>query len=534
MRVYTTEDIGPRRGYTPEGYLSCFDVPIARTGEQEYHSSEVGLDGDAGGVVRVQRDPEEVFRPETVASFEGKDVLNDHPADGQLIGPSTWREHSVGTVHNVRRGEGDQADLLLADLVVKDPRAIQDVLDGKRQVSAGYDCSYEQTGAGRGRQVGIVGNHVALVDRARCGERCSIGDSASTSGSILNMAITTKPRGRISRFLDRALKARAANDAEEMERLREEAAEHDAFETSEPAGETEPDTGGEGGDHVHVHIHKPDDDRLPPADEEGGNRADPDMGDVAEMKQQLATLTAEVQGIKQLLGDLADAEAEEAELQGQEEEGEEVADRRVAVGDRKRRVRDAMRGWHDQNLEPLAHDPDAEGEVDLMGTGPGGQGASQLNTGDRARRRAADGSRRTVTTDSSAPAIRERFDRVVSQAEILSPGIRLPTFDARVAAANTEERICGLRRRSLDAAYRTPAGRAAIDEVLGGRSFNLRTATCDQVTPVFNAAAALVQGENRRAVSDAVVHAITPAASATTIASLNEKYREMYKPRWQQ
>ncbi|MCI9311262.1 MAG: DUF2213 domain-containing protein, partial [Lawsonibacter sp.] len=30
---------------TPEGYLICRDVPIARTGPQEYLAGELGLEG---------------------------------------------------------------------------------------------------------------------------------------------------------------------------------------------------------------------------------------------------------------------------------------------------------------------------------------------------------------------------------------------------------------------------------------------------------------------------------------------------------
>ena len=137
MRFYADPvALGSKRAYTPEGYLVIEDVPIARTGDQLYAPHEVGLQGDRDGVVRVSREPEEVFRPETLASWNGKDVINDHPSDGQLLTTDTWRKYTCGTMLNPRRGTGNRDDLTLVDFVVKDPKTIRDVLDGKIEVSA--------------------------------------------------------------------------------------------------------------------------------------------------------------------------------------------------------------------------------------------------------------------------------------------------------------------------------------------------------------------------------------------------------------
>ena len=65
----------------PEGYLLCLNVPVARTGTQEYLPEELGLSG-RGELIPVYRPEEEVFSPETIASFEGMPVTNDHPPNG--------------------------------------------------------------------------------------------------------------------------------------------------------------------------------------------------------------------------------------------------------------------------------------------------------------------------------------------------------------------------------------------------------------------------------------------------------------------
>ncbi len=170
-RIHTTEDIGANQALTPEGFLLCRDVPIARTGTLIYHSSELsGIEPDESGFITVTRSPNHVFAETAMNSFEGKPVTNLHPND--LVTPDTWREVAVGTVQNVRQRE----NLLIADLLITQAAAIQDVQAGLREVSCGYEAQYEQTEPGRANQQAIIGNHVALVPKGRCGAICSIKD----------------------------------------------------------------------------------------------------------------------------------------------------------------------------------------------------------------------------------------------------------------------------------------------------------------------------------------------------------------------
>ena len=163
----------------PEGYLLCLNVPVARTGTQEYLPGELGLtnaEPPAGGneLIPVYRPEEEVFAPETMASFEGMPVTNDHPPDG--VDVSNIRALQKGHAHNVRRGSGEESDLLLADLIITDPALITAILEeGKREISCGY--TYELCmEKGQYIQRKIRGNHVAVVDAGRAGSRVSIKD----------------------------------------------------------------------------------------------------------------------------------------------------------------------------------------------------------------------------------------------------------------------------------------------------------------------------------------------------------------------
>lgn len=157
---------------TPEGFLVCHNVPIARTGWYEYLASEIGTGGNE--IVKVYRSPEEVFSQSAIASFEGKPVTDEHPPD--LLTPETVNIFVKGTIQNVRQ-DTKQTDLLIGDLIIYDSVLINEIDKGKREVSCGYECSYKDNGDGTYNQVQICGNHVAVVEAGRAGDRVAIKDS---------------------------------------------------------------------------------------------------------------------------------------------------------------------------------------------------------------------------------------------------------------------------------------------------------------------------------------------------------------------
>ena len=179
---YITEQLSEHIGETPEGFLLCKDVPLTRTGVFEYTASEVPVEASLDGMVKIQRDDDEVFAQNTIASFEGKPVTINHPEG--MVTPENWSELAHGVVQNVRRGDGEQADLLLGDLLITTKKGIELVKSGLREVSCGYDAQYEQIEKGKGKQREIIGNHVALVTKGRAGNRCTIQDSGDKENTI--------------------------------------------------------------------------------------------------------------------------------------------------------------------------------------------------------------------------------------------------------------------------------------------------------------------------------------------------------------
>ena len=195
MMYYITEQLSEHIGETPEGFLLCKDVPLTRTGTFEYTSSEVPVEASLDGTVKIQRDDDEVFAQNTIASFEGKPVTINHPEG--MVTPENWSELAHGIVQNVRRGQGEMSDLLLGDLLITTEKGIELVKSGLREVSCGYDAQYEQIEKGKGRQKEIIGNHIALVTKGRAGGRCAIQDGKTCTGCgkctcNKDNAITTK------------------------------------------------------------------------------------------------------------------------------------------------------------------------------------------------------------------------------------------------------------------------------------------------------------------------------------------------------
>lgn len=261
--AYYASKISDNIGRTPEGFLVCKDVVLARTGWQDYEVRELpaevlkglGIDAGAGGTVQVYRDPAEVFRAATIASCEGKSITDNHPPGEQFVNPANVRELEYGHVENVRRGgtpleSGEEP--LIGDLIVKREPLLSEIERGeKRELSCGYDYDLAIDGK-RLVQRKIVINHVAVVPRGRAGAEARIKDAAPESQERKQAGSSStgirKETGKVTNLFKHLLglgfKAYAADAETSPEKLAEAAeaikgaktAEKDA----EPGGEVKP------------------------------------------------------------------------------------------------------------------------------------------------------------------------------------------------------------------------------------------------------------------------------------------------------
>lgn len=341
--------------------MLCRDVPIARIGTLMYGEGEVPVSADSTGLILIQRGEDVLFDPITIASAESKPITDDHPDD--WVTPENWKKLSKGVGKDVRRGEGVDSDYLLADLLVTDKDTIQAVMDGKVEISLGYDADYTEVSKGKGLQSNIRVNHIALVDKGRCGSRCSIGDSFMSTK-------TKKKKVSIGDRIRNLVKTKDADEAEKIAKAVEDEAPDIQTEDEDP----EDESGTQTGDAVNLQILK-----------------------------MLKTMDSRLVALE------------------------------------KKKTKDS------DDLEKKTEDEEEETETTDNG---------DLTTPNQAEKLDESGTQ-TYTGDS--------LKEVISRAEILSPGYRMPTFDS----VNNGKAVLNAKRSVLKKAHATEDGQKAISPFVG-------------------------------------------------------------------
>lgn len=165
MKILISEKISQNRYKTPEGFLVCLNCILSRTGKQTYSKSEV-FGGDDETEIEVDRTPQEVFSPQTLASFENKPLTIQHPDEDVTV--ENYGEYAKGFIRNIRKGTDNGQDVMIGDIVVTDKEAIEKIESGELlDLSCGYDCDIQDEE--QPQQRNIRGNHVALCEQGRAG-----------------------------------------------------------------------------------------------------------------------------------------------------------------------------------------------------------------------------------------------------------------------------------------------------------------------------------------------------------------------------
>lgn len=110
----------------------------------------------------------------------------------------------------------------------------------------------------------------------------------------------------------------------------------------------------------------------------------------------------------------------------------------------------------------------------------------------------------------------------ISKAEILAPGVKIPTMDAAATTVKASV-LTELRRVALKKAYDTEATKVHIDSILGGRTVVFDTLPPGELAMIFDGAAALTKQANN---SNNVTKFAVPQGPMTTA-----KYQEMLNKR---
>jgi hypothetical protein len=434
MRFNTILKLGPNREMTKEGFTLFRNVSVSRTGEQVYGPDEgTGIEPGPDGLIHITRTPEEVFRPETLESGNGKSLVILHPEED--VSPENWRALTHGVMFNMRRGTGEQRDESVCDLMVYTPEAVREIDLNMREVSLGYDADYYQTGPGHGEQRNYYINHVALVPAGRCGSSCAVRDHAheeknpmkSRLQRVLDALAGTKDDAELRRVLDKA-----RDEEEEAEKTREKK-ERDEAEAKEKEIEAK--------------------------DEEFKK----------EVRDSITKLT---DAVGKLVKDKAKDEEEE-EAKGKkknEDEDEEEMEEETGTADA-RKARDSA-------------------------------------------------------------LLEDSFNDIKAKAEIIAPGIQMPTFDAKADPKKTfRDCHCGLRRKALQQATQDTET-AEIVKTVRGRALDsaeILKMSCGQVRTIFNGVAAMKANRNNGRLT---VDAAQTQNKTQDNVSPMDKFKAASKARW--
>lgn len=156
-------------------YVTIERNPISRSGVFQYLGSSIGGDAEPNRIYNVFRPPQSLMDPRALESFKLMPIIDDHrmlgPREKGLTPPEEYGTH--GTT-----GESvfydDTTGILFANLRIYSMALLDEIQDGKTDLSMGYRCDYKKSaGMFQGMpydyiQVNMKGNHLALVDEARC------------------------------------------------------------------------------------------------------------------------------------------------------------------------------------------------------------------------------------------------------------------------------------------------------------------------------------------------------------------------------
>lgn len=174
------------RSFTQEGYLKCVNVRLAKAPQvRQYYAYEFpSLEGyTPDQVINVYTPADELFKPESINSFQDVDLTDYHPPKNE-INASNWKEYHIGYCENVRQ----EGEYLVGDLLIKDKTSIDLIQSNERvEMSLGYAANLvlesgvaEDGTPYEAKFINFYGNHVALLKYGRCGGDCRIGDQKPT------------------------------------------------------------------------------------------------------------------------------------------------------------------------------------------------------------------------------------------------------------------------------------------------------------------------------------------------------------------
>jgi hypothetical protein len=547
-RFYTSSQLSEHIAETPEGFLICYDVPISRTGFYLYKTNELPKQfkdsADHQGYVKIYRDEDEVFSDITIRSFEGKPVTIQHPDD--FVTPENWRDFAHGSMQNVRRGEGSQKDLLLADVLLTTDKAINLIRNGLREVSCGYDAQYELIEKGKGRQISIIGNHLALVPKGRAGSRCAILDEDKNFNmeDINEMKKTEKnvarrfikkmfPRLNVDSIRDEDLEMseegeeemegnsaveeakQAAQQAKEAATQAVEAAKQaaEAVEKAQSGESEEPEM-----DEEEEYSEEEEDPEMDEDGNEGGGSIEERLSHLESMIQNLMNLISKMKGGAE--EEIEQDEDEEEEYSEEEEEIEQDEEEEYSEEEEEIEQDEEEEYSEEEEEEEIEDEEEEEIEQDEEEE-YSEEEEEEIETTDSKTKKSFLKSKKKITKDKGT-----LWQDTIARASILAPKISI----SKPKGGITKKNLNSIKRKALSLGLSTKDGASVIQPILGKRKISKLSENSLDI--IFRSSSELMSQKNdsqfKRYIKDRKPLLIKDLSCTNELKNMNKRNREYW------
>lgn len=176
------------------GFVDYPNTLLTKEGVFDYLGKQIDQDGRYGlkpnAIYKVYRPKDEVCSKEFIESMEKKPLIDNHTMIGEGFTPAERKGvHGVMTSIHV---DEQQKNVVKGTITVYSSKMLDEIRNGKRELSLGYTCKYrKESGQFDGQpydfvQFGLMCNHIALVDKARMGSDCRVMDCMAMDSVELN------------------------------------------------------------------------------------------------------------------------------------------------------------------------------------------------------------------------------------------------------------------------------------------------------------------------------------------------------------
>lgn len=218
--------------------------PVTKEGVFPYTGSQIDFSGSLGlepnKIYNVYRPASELFKEETLKSFNGVPFIEEHEMIGD--GCTDYDNRPAGGILFNPTAE-PQSGTVLGNFRIFSESLKDSIEQGKKELSLGYRCCYEfLRGIFKGQpydfvQKDIVGNHVALVDKGRMGSSVRVYDHNTM---VFDSMEAIKPITKGTDAMTEEEKAKKeAEEAAAAKKAQDEATEAEAQKAKDEAAEAE-------------------------------------------------------------------------------------------------------------------------------------------------------------------------------------------------------------------------------------------------------------------------------------------------------